>query len=197
MAERRPPIRVATREDLDGVTGTLAAAFAADPLWSWAFPDPGGLEELWRLLIGSALRYPWVFVSGDYEAASVWIPDGGIELEDEEEPLLEQLLVRRLGDRAGEIGELFSRFDAAHPRERPHHYLSLLGTRPDRRGSGIGLALLAENLERVDADGVGAYLEASNPANVRLYERFGFAEVGAFETPDGARRVPTMWRGPS
>ena len=48
-------VRVATEQDIGGVTATLAAAFAVDPLWSWAFPS-GGLAELWSLLIRSAVR---------------------------------------------------------------------------------------------------------------------------------------------
>ena len=80
-------VRVATEDDVDGVAATLTAAFEADPLWSWAFPD-GGLADLWRLLVSSALRYPWVWVADDYAAASVWIPPGGIELTEAEEASL-------------------------------------------------------------------------------------------------------------
>jgi hypothetical protein len=40
-------------------------------------------------MIGSAIRYPWVWISGDYAAAAVWIPPDGSELtEDEEERVL-------------------------------------------------------------------------------------------------------------
>jgi hypothetical protein len=38
-------VRVATRDDLDGVTETLTAAFESDPLWSWAFPELADEEE--------------------------------------------------------------------------------------------------------------------------------------------------------
>ena len=71
--------RVATAADLEGVTATLTAAFATDPLWSWAFPNPADLEVWWRFHIASALRYPWVWLVDDYAAASIWIPpdDGG------------------------------------------------------------------------------------------------------------------------
>ena len=85
-------------------------------------------------------------------------------------------------------------FEAAHPREEPHYYLSLLGTDPAQRGRGLGLALLADNLARVDAEGAPAYLEASNPANVPLYERHRFEVIGHFDLPDGGPRVHTMWR---
>jgi hypothetical protein len=114
--------RTATTFDLDGLTGTLTAAFATDPLWSSAFPDPEDLAVWWRFCIGSALRYPWVWIRGDYGAAS------------------------------------------------------------------------ASNLEWMDAEGVPAFLESSNPGNNSRYERLGFRQVGEFTTPDGARTVATMWR---
>ena len=56
------------------------------------------------------------------------------------------------------------------------------------------MALLAENLERMDGEGVPAYLESSNPANDRRYRAVGFDPVGAFTTPDAERTVTTMWR---
>jgi GNAT superfamily N-acetyltransferase len=187
-------MRVASRSDLDGLTSMLTAAFERDPLWSWAFPDSSDLAVLWRFYTASALRYPCVWVAGDYEAASVWIPPDGTELTDEEEAQVEPLLTELAGPRAPEILTLVERFDAAHPRGRPHYYLSLLGTDPEHRGRGIGIALLAENLRQMDAERVPAYLESSNPANNVRYERVGFSQVGEFETPRGERTVATMWR---
>jgi predicted GNAT family acetyltransferase len=58
------------------------------------------------------------------------------------------------------------------------------------------MALLSENLQRIDAGGAAAYLESSNPANDRRYESVGFRRTGAFTTPDGERAVTTMWRDP-
>jgi GNAT superfamily N-acetyltransferase len=187
-------VRVATEDDRDGVTATLTAAFEADPLWSWAFPQRDALEAWWGLFVGSALRYPWVWIAGDYAAASVWIPPGGVELTEEEEAGIGPLLARLAGPRAAEVMELLDRFDASHPTGRPHYYLSLLGTHPEHRGEGFGMALLADNLVRMDAEGMPAYLESSNSANDPRYERHGFARVGQFTRPDEQVTVSTMWR---
>jgi GNAT superfamily N-acetyltransferase len=187
--------RVATDADLDGVTATLTAAFQTDPIWGrWAFPHAKDLAVWWRFYIGSALRYPCVWVRGDYAAASQWIPPEGTELTEEEEEKLEPLLHQLVGPRAPEIMALVERFEASHPREVPHYYLGLLGTHPDYRGRGIGFGLLAENLAKMDAEGVPTYLESTNPDNNARYERFGFRQVGEFTTPDGKRTVATMWR---
>lgn len=185
------PSRPATEEDLDAVVATLCAAFAADPLWRWAFADMAGLEALWRLLVASAMRrYASVRILDGAAAAAVWIPPGGSELDDAEQARLEAEL-------PGHVLALFERFEHAHPDGPPHHYLSLLGTRPDQRGKGLGMALLAECLERFDREGVPTYLESSNPANDARYERVGYRQVGSFTTPDGAQRVATMWREPA
>jgi ribosomal protein S18 acetylase RimI-like enzyme len=92
--------------------------------------------------------------------------------------------------------ELLERFEASHPRDRPHYYLSLLGINPEHRGRGLGMGLLAENLASMDAGGVPTYLESSNPDNNGRYQRVGFRQVGEFTTPDGKRTVATMWREP-
>jgi GNAT superfamily N-acetyltransferase len=186
--------RIAKTSDLDGVTATLTAAFERDPLWSWAFPDSGKMEIWWRLHIASALRYPCVWITGDYAAASVWIPPDGIELTEEEEERIEPLLAELVGPRATQVRGLLERFETSHPRKRPHYYLSLLGVHPDHRGKGLGMALLAENLEQLDAENFPSYLESSNPGNNHRYERLGFRQVGDFTTQGGERTVATMWR---
>jgi GNAT superfamily N-acetyltransferase len=188
--------RSATDRDLEDVVATLVAAFAGDPLWRWAFPRLDDLAVLWRLCVGSALRYPWVRVLDGAAAAAVWIPPGGSELTAEEERALPALLQPLVGERAADVLELMGRFDAAHPDSPPHYYLSLLGTHPDQRGRGAGMGLLAESLALIDAEGMPAYLESSNPANDARYEGLGFVRTGSFTTPDGARTVATMWREP-
>jgi GNAT superfamily N-acetyltransferase len=194
MSQENVEMRIATASDLDGLTATLTAAFEHDPLWSWAFPDPADLADWWRFVIGSALRYPWVWISGDYAAASVWIPPDGTELTEEEEARTDALLHDLIGPRAPAVINLLERFETSHPRDQGHYYLSLLGVHPDYKGNGLGMALLAENLERLDSENVPSYLESSNPGNNHRYERLGYRELGEFTTPDGARTVATMWR---
>lgn len=186
--------RAASAEDIDGITATLAAAFEDDPLWSWAFPGEG-LADLWRLYVSSALRYSWVWVADDYAAASVWIPPGGVELTEAEEQALAPMLERLVGSRASEVLSLFERMESNHP-EPPHYYLSLLGTHPGHRGKGLGMALLADNLARIDSERMPVYLESSNPENDVRYERLGFARAGEFQRPDGQLTCSTMWRDP-
>jgi GNAT superfamily N-acetyltransferase len=188
--------RVATAEDIDGLTATITGAFANDPVWSWAFPDQRGLAAWWRLLIGSALRHRWVWTIDDYAAVAMWIPPGCVELTEAEGAQVKPMLQELVGPRAGEVLDLVERFDATHPARPPHYYLSLLGTHPDHRGRGKGIRLLAENLREIDRLGMPAYLESSNRANDARYERLGFALVGEFSAPDGGPTLGCMWREP-
>jgi GNAT superfamily N-acetyltransferase len=197
-AEQSP--RVAGPEDIDDVVRILVGAFAEDPAWSWAFPDASQRAaqhaRLWRLLVEGAMRYPWVWLTPGATATSVWIPPGGTDLSPEQEAELEPLLVDLLGAGAGRVLHAFEEFEAAHPRDAPHWFLTLLGTDPQQRGRGHGLALLAANLRVVDEAGQPAYLEASNTANVPLYQRHGFVVHGSFRMPEGGPEVVTMWRDP-
>ena len=187
-------VRVATLSDIDGIAETLASAFENDPLWGWAFPDTSDLAAFWRFFAGSALRYPWTFIADDFASVAVWIPPGGVELTDEEETALGPLIEGLIGPRAPDVLTLIEAFDNNHPTERPHYYLSLLGTHSSQRGKGIGMALLTENLATIDTERAPAYLESSNPANDARYESKGFNRIGGFERPDGGAQVSVMWR---
>lgn len=191
-------VRSATLADLPALTTTISLAFHDDPTWSWAFPDPVRRQEqyatFWGFMITASLRYPWVLMTESCEAAAVWIPPGAAELSEEEEQQLGTLLEGLVGDRAADVMELLERFEAAHPHDRPHYYLSLLGTHPAHTGKGIGMALLAESLGRIDAERMPAYLESSNSANNRRYERCGFEAIGAFCPPGSEIPITTMWR---
>jgi len=187
-------VRVAAPRDLQAVTVTMTEAFTNDPVWSWAFPDPVKLEVWWRFWVAGAVPQGSVFLTDGAGAAAMWIPPGGRECAPEDEAHVEPLLRALIGDRSAGVIEILDRFDANHPREEPHYYLSLLGTAPALRGRGLGMALLAENLARIDREHAPAYLESSNPVNLERYESVGFVARGEFILPGDRAVVTTMWR---
>jgi GNAT superfamily N-acetyltransferase len=194
------PVRVSTSADLDAIVATLTSAFLDDPLWGPAFPDrerrPEQAGALWRLCAGSAQRYGWVRVTDAVESAAVWIPPGGTELTEAEHAGFDDFLVGVCGrETANGILAIFDQLDQHRPLE-PHYYLSLLGTHSDHRGGGFGMGLLRESLADIDALGLPAYLESSNPANNRRYASVGFAPRAEFATASG-HVVTTMWRTPA
>ena len=193
-------VRPAGPDDLPAVAATLSAAFDADPAWTWVFRDPDRrldqLQAVWMLLLEAAAGYGWVWMTPGAGAVTQWIPPGLPELSPVDEARMEDLLAELLGPDVGRSEVLMAGFGANHPAGPDHYYLSLFGTRPDRRGHGLGMALLADNLARIDADEAPAYLESTNPANLDRYRSVGFVDHGSFTLPLGGPVVTTVWREP-
>jgi GNAT superfamily N-acetyltransferase len=193
-------VRRVTEAEAAQVTEIFTLAFHDDPTWSWAFPDAESRLEQhrrwWSLYVHSALPHERVWLADDGAAASVWIPPGEPELSEEDEAKVEPMLRQLVGAHADDVLALIDRFEANHPKHEEHYFLTLLGTHPDHRGQGKGMALLAENLAEIDELGVPSYLESSNRANDYRYERLGYELVGEFAAPGGEPTVGCMWREP-
>ncbi|MEU6103338.1 GNAT family N-acetyltransferase [Streptomyces flaveolus] len=84
-------------------------------------------------------------------------------------------------------------YEKARPKY-PHWYLADIAVSDSARGLGVGSALLGHRLAAVDAQALPAYLEATAPANQRLYERFGFCRAATIET-GGAKPVGMIRAG--
>ena len=192
--------RRAGPDDLELVADTLALAFSADPAWTWVFHDPGccteQLRSVWSLLLRASVRHAWIWTTPGAGAVTQWVPPGVAELTPAEELAMGRLVDELLGPEVWRATALFERFEAARPKAPEHYYLSLFGTRPEARGQGLGMALLADNLARIDAEGMPAYLESTNPVNLGRYRSVGFVDAGQFALPDGGPQVTTMWREP-
>jgi ribosomal protein S18 acetylase RimI-like enzyme len=187
--------QLATAERAEAAGALIAHAFLDDPVMSWVFAEPGArskLEAFFGFLTVEAY-VPLGATTLTAEACAVWTP-----------PLPPEWPAERVERFRAVMGEACTPEDlarlqamgeateAVHPTES-HWYLSVLAVHPHLRGHGFGGALLEHTLRRVDADGLPAYLESTNPRNVSLYERYGFEVVGAIELTDGPR-LTAMWR---
>jgi len=195
--------RTAVAADVEAVTETIALAFLDDPVWGPALRAPGGggehLRAFWRFFVEGAIPHGAVSLrvgpEGEAATVAVWLPPGVAELTDEQSADVDALMARTLTPAGfAAYQRLWELFDASHPHDRPHMYLSLLATHPGHRGRGIGQDLLSENLRAFDAAGLPAYLESTNPANDHRYRRAGFRPVGSFRSPIDGAVVTTMWR---
>jgi GNAT superfamily N-acetyltransferase len=194
-------VRKATLADAPRLAQALASAFQDDPVIAWIFPDqhrrrrvlPAFMEFRLRKL---AFPHDEVWMTAGGAAAAVWLPPPGRW----QLPLLQRLrllppLVRFFGLRTASILGGLEGMEERHPRDRSHWYLFILGTEQAAQGRGLGSALLAQVLTRVDADGMPAYLESSNERNLALYGRHGFEMTNEVAIPGGPRIWP-MWREP-
>jgi ribosomal protein S18 acetylase RimI-like enzyme len=197
-------MRVAERADLKRIGEALARAFEHDPLWGWAFEDTSrerklaSLAEVFGFFAGAALGFGWVRVTDGVEAVALWIPPGSPEMTPADEERLPGVIADACeAAPAARVSELLDAFEANHPHEPPHYYLSLLATHPDHAGQGFGVGLVADNLAEMDAADppAAAFLESSNPRNVARYERLGFRPTREVELIAGLTGTQ-MWRGP-
>ena len=84
----------------------------------------------------------------------------------------------RLGGRASNLLNVYFRETRAAAPLVPHHYLAMVGVRPDRHGQGHGRRLVDDAFEqaRLDVRSRGLALDTENANNVRMYARWGFHE---------------------
>ena len=186
-------VRVAEKSEQDAVLSTLMLAFGVDPCMRYALTEAetfiGAFRRLALALGGGAFEHGSAYVGADGACAALWLPPG-VESDGEAiGALVEQLDVPpEKQEVLGQVGEAMG---ANHPHE-PHWYLAMIGTDPSRQGRGLGSAILKEGLRRCDADGLPAYLESSNPANIPLYERHGFEVMGLIQPGDFPPLVPML-----
>jgi GNAT superfamily N-acetyltransferase len=192
--------RHAKLSDAPAIARLFAAAFLADPVMDWiARPGPkrtAGLERFfdWLLTI-RAIPFGEVWMAQDGSVATAWLPPdapaspGGLA----EQIKLLPMFLRLCGlPRLARGSAMGAAMEKNHPHER-HFYLAFIAVAPRLQGMGLGGALLEANLKAIDATGLPAYLENSNPKNTRLYERCGF--VGQRNiSPPGAPPLLAMWR---
>jgi GNAT superfamily N-acetyltransferase len=194
-------IRPASRADIRPVADVLAKAFYEDPPFVWMMPDDRTrhwrTRQLFDIVIRhEALRHGAVDVAWDGGAvagAAIWFPPGTWPSATRNQLRTLPLYVRALGRRFGPASELVSSLAQVHPRT-PNWYLWGIGVDPAHQGRGVGGALLRSRLTVVDKAGIPAYLESSKPANIPIYEHFGFQVQDLPALPAGAPVVTPMLR---
>ena len=176
-----PSIITASALDRDQSMATLVTAFTADPVIRWLFPDPhrflSYFPQFNNCFAGSAFDHNSAYRSDDFGATALWLPPG---VGPDEEALGAVIAAGVDGLRQGEVFAVFEQVKASHPGVA-HWYLSVIGVDPLQQGKGYGSALLAHGLAVCDRSHIAAYLEATKPANIPFYKRFGFEVVKTIE----------------
>jgi ribosomal protein S18 acetylase RimI-like enzyme len=176
---------------------TMVAAFAADPLVRWWFPDDGAYPEQAGLFFGTLLDLRAeggeVWLADGAAAVSMWTPPGGLLVAPARQEVAFAAMNAALPDAAVRgLVRVDERVHAALPR-RPHWYLGVLATAPDRRGRGLAGAVLAPVLAHADRSGLDVWLETAAERNLGFYARHGFV-VAQSITVDDAPQVHVLRR---
>lgn len=130
---------------------------------------------------------------GELVATAVWFDRTGPEtpFPDYEERLRQIVPVEMLP----RFEHLDKTLDENHPGD-PHFHLAFVAVHPDHQGQGHGTRLVEGVHQRLDANGVAAFLEATNEANQALYRRLGYVDVVTVTMEDGTP-FHHMWRNPA
>lgn len=166
--------RKAGGHEVYNLSQALAEAFMEDPVFSWLMPDEQRRHGRLRRFFAFELRH-LVLARGaawtveDLNGAALALPPKAWSAP----PRLVALQGLCFGARVDRPAGLLAQIERRHLRE-PHYYFAYIGVSPAAQGQGLGSRLMAPTLERCDAEGLPAYLEASSERNAALYERLGF-----------------------
>ena len=193
-------VRPATQADIERIAPALAEAFAGDPPMMWFTPEEEGRKErlvpYFEALVGRLhLVHGEVWVSDDPVGAAAWVAPGKWPFSTWQRKGVIPTELRTFGRHPVRALRGVEAIERGHPR-KPHWYLEYIGVERGGHGQGTGTALLRPMLERCDAEGTPAYLNAGSSRSRDLYARHGFAVREEFRLPDGGPPLWRMWREP-
>ena len=195
-------VRRARSHETARVASLLARAFYDDPVFTWFFAREhdrvARMERFFAKIVlePSVLPHGRVDVLDDMSGAALWLAPGAPQPSLTDQLRLLPHAVRIYGRDTVRALRWAAALEKVHPHE-PCWFLWFVGVESDRRGAGLGGDLMRPVLERCDADGALAYLEATSPRNRRLYERHGFEVAAEIQLPFGSPPFWAMWREPS
>jgi len=172
-----PQVRLATPGDRVRVVGTLAAAFVADPVLRFIFPDDDDYRDGAPLFFGALfdkrMQSGTVWVADDGDAAALWDPPEASGSSD--------LRLLAAGARA-RVDQYDTAVHSALP-AAPFWYLGVLGTHPDAAGRGLGRAVMAAGIDAAAFAELPAVLETSKLQNLEFYGRGGWHVEAVIDDP--------------
>ena len=159
---------------VEALADVFARSFVDDPIARWPLPSDdveqrvrmnflqfgGGFAELGML-------YEARDEARDGAGVAAWVPPGSTERMVEMEIGTRAAIAATTTDGGARYFAMWDWIEANVP-DVPQWYLDLIAVAPERRGEGIGAALIRWGLDRANTDGVPAVLETAQPDNVPL-----------------------------
>ncbi len=198
-----PRLRHVEPSDVSSLSACLTRAFDDDPVSEYLFPNrrthARRLERYFRWQFRHVF-FPRgeCWTSDDLSGAALWIPPERLSPSFVESVTQVATVVPILGRQTSRALRLLEQMELVHPKTA-HCYLGTIGVDPSRQGTGVGSALMSVVLERLDEEGVPAYLESSKESNLAFYARHGFEVTGEVGPERGRTAIPRiwmMWRSP-
>ena len=190
-----PRIKTVTAGEEEAAINVVVRAFSADPAARWLYPDPHQYSVKFpnfvRAFGGEAIEQGSAYSIDGCSGVALWLPP---DVHSDEEAIAGLIQRTVSNQRQEDIFALLGQMGGYHPSE-PHWYLPLIGVDPALQGKGYGSRLMEHALSRCDRDKQLAYLESSNPKNIRLYERHGFELLGTIQV-GGSPPIFPMLRKP-
>jgi ribosomal protein S18 acetylase RimI-like enzyme len=187
-----PKIKTASQTDIDSCVDAIVLAFSTDPCVRWMYPDPHqyleNMPHFVRAFGGKAFASGTAYYLDRFAGVTLWMPP---DAQPDEEKLLTLIKHSVVESQQETIFALFGQMAGYHPSE-PHWHLPLIGVDPIWQSRGFGSMLLKHALFTCNYQKLPIYLEATNPKNVRLYERHGFEVVGTIQVGTSPPLVPML-----
>jgi len=177
-----PTIRIVGEADRRKAIVTLLLGFSGDPFMRWLNPRADLYLEAgpsFDAFGGRAIDNGSAYVANEFEGVAFWMPPG---VESDEDRFIEEVLKFVPKNKHETMFKVLEAMEEYHPKDA--WYLPIIGVDPAYQGKGIGSFLMKKAIERVDSEGLAAYLESSNPLNMSLYERCGFETMGQIQIGD-------------
>jgi ribosomal protein S18 acetylase RimI-like enzyme len=185
-------IAISSKAVAERSINTIVLGFCADPIMRWLYPEPQDylrrFPVLAQLYGGGAYDQGSAYHVEGYLGSALWLPPGIHPDGDGLVSLFEESLEKAVLEDAFSLLDQMERF---HPDE-PCWHLALIAVDPAQQGKGLGSTLLEHSLEACDKDGRSAYLESTNPANLSLYKRHGFKQIGEMQAGASPKMFPMI-----
>jgi len=168
------------------VASVLCEAFADYPVMRFVLGDGGNYEARLATLIGffTAARVHRGETLLGVESAGALVAAALVSDPTRESPssldTVRDATWATLGDATRERYAAFGAAASSFEVAAPHIHLNMIGVRRAGRGLGLGRLLLehVHDMSRADPRSEGVSLTTEDPANVPLYEHFGYEVIG-------------------
>jgi ribosomal protein S18 acetylase RimI-like enzyme len=197
------PMRLLTLADLDRAAEIMSRAFYDDPLWQYLLLDGKKRQNLmpkfYKVFLTAWIRNQQAYgVSDPIEGIAVWSAPNQAEFQFSASfgTGFLKLLFSPIGIAFVKSAPIFSRFEVMQKQYAPdpHYYLNTIAVSPEAQGKGLASKLIKPFLAKADEQRVSAYTETMTPANVGLYEHYGFRCMEQHRIPQTDLSIWSFYR---